>query len=506
MGEAIRRSDDPNVRDIPFALEETLRAADVVLDLLPVATCICDLQGRIVQYNRRALEIWGRAPQPGETHAHFIGASKFFRLDGQSLAPREIPMSEVLATGKAVRDEEVLVERPDGVRIMVEVSIDPLLDPRGHLLGAIQCFQDITERNRMHAELARYQLDLREHEQRLAATYEHAAIGIVETDADGRFLRVNEAICAITGLSREELLGSSLFARTHPVDAEADREAYAKQVRGELGIYSVEKRFRRKDGREVWMSVRSSPVQDAAGRFLYGVRVVQDVTNRKAAEERQKLLVDELNHRVKNTLATVQSLATQTARGTSTPDAFCQTFTGRLMALSQAHDQLTVRHWESAELHRIIAAGAGPYFSQGQSRVVVQGGGVTLRPRAALTLAMTFHELTTNAAKYGALSTAGGRIHVHWYSEQPAQAGLPPVLRIEWREQGGPPVVPPNRRGFGSKFIVGSIASELGGGAELSFDPDGLRCTLRIPFDAAVENMQADDGSGGDPGPPPGQA
>lgn len=495
MGEAIRRSDDPSAHESPVALDETLRAAATVLDLLPVATCICDTQGRIVEYNRRALEIWGRTPQPGETHGHFTQESKFFRPDGQPLAYNQTPMSEVLTTGNAIRAEEVIVERPDGTRIMIEVSIDPLLDSRGQLIGAIQCFQDITERNRMHAELARYQLDLREHEQRLAATYEHAAIGIVETAADGRFLRVNEAICAITGLSREEMLGSTLFARTHPADAEADRTAYAKQVRGEIGIYSVEKRYRRKDGRVIWMAVRSSPVRDASGRFLYGVRVVQDITNRKAIEDRQKLLLDELSHRVKNTLATVQSLAMQTARGTTTPDAFCQVFAGRLMALSQAHDQLTERHWQSADLHSIIAAGAGPYFSQDQSRVAMEGDSVTLRPRAALTLAMTFHELTTNAAKYGALSTAGGRIYVQW-SREPS-ADQPEMLRIEWREEGGPPVEKPSRRGFGSKFIIGSIASELGGAAELSFDRAGLRCTLRIPFETAVESLQAPDAPAG---------
>lgn len=490
MGEATRRPADDVARDIPYALEQTLRAADVVLDLIPVATCICDPRGRIVQYNRQALEVWGRTPQAGETHEHFTGTSKFFRLDGQPLPRSEVPMSEVLASGRPAR-EELIVERPDGTRIVVQVNIDPLIDARGRLLGAIQCFQDITERNRMLAALAQFQLDLREQEQRLAATYEHAAIGIVETDAEGRFLRVNEAICAITGLSREELLGSTLFAGTHPDDADADRAAYARQIRGEIGIYSVEKRFLRKDGKVIWMSVRSSPVQDAEGRFRYGVRIVQDVTDRKAAEERQGLLVDELNHRVKNTLATVQSLASQTARGTSTAEAFRATFEGRLIALSHAHDQLTLRHWESADLRNIIAAGAGPYFSAGESRVTAQGGNVTLRPRAALTLAMTFHELTTNAAKYGALSAAGGRIDVSWESN-PATPGGPAMLRIEWCERNGPPVKPPKRRGFGSKFIVGSIASELGGTAELDFQPTGLRCRLEIPLDASIEDAPRD--------------
>ena len=137
-------------------------------------------------------------------------------------------------------------------------------------------------------------------------------------DAEGRFLRVNQAICNIIGRSREELLGWRLFNSTHPDDRGEDEELYHAQVRGEFDFYSIEKRFSRgDDGRVVWCSIRSSTVRDEVGRFLYSVRVVQDITERKEAEERQRRLIDELNHRVKNTLATVQSLATQTMRGTA---------------------------------------------------------------------------------------------------------------------------------------------------------------------------------------------
>ena len=182
------------------------------------------------------------------------------------------------------------------------------------MFGVVTCFQDITDRKRIYEALQRSQQDLQQQEQRWNATYEHAAIGIVEIDAEGRFLRVNESICDIIGLTREELLGWRLFVRTHPDDRDIDEELYRRQVKGEIGFYSIEKRFVRRDGRVIWCSIRSSTVRDPAGLFLYGVRVVQDITARKEAEDRQKLLMDELNHRVKNTLATVQSLAPQTAR------------------------------------------------------------------------------------------------------------------------------------------------------------------------------------------------
>ena len=305
------------VRPIPPALDAMLRASDGILDLLPIATFICDAKGTILQYNRHAVAIWGRAPQRGQSHDEFRESARFFELDGAPVA-RSI-VAEVLATGNPVRDVERIVERADGTRLIVSVNIDPLRDAKGNLVGAVNCFLDITERKRMDSALERSRLLALEQEQRFAATYEHAAIGISEIAPDGRFLRVNEAICAITGFSREHLLANKLFTHTHPDDADPDRGAFRKQVAGELDFYSVEKRFIRRDGRVIWMSVRSSPVRDADDRLLYLVRVVQDITERKAAEQRQKLLMDELNHRVKNTLATVQSLAAQTARAGATP-------------------------------------------------------------------------------------------------------------------------------------------------------------------------------------------
>ncbi len=478
----------PERRRAPaFTLSQVLHASDDILELLPVAVCICDLEGRIVQYNSRAVEIWGRTPKPGDTHESFTSAVKFYTADG-TLLP-ESRLNYVLKTGQPRRDEEVVVDQPDGSRIAVLVNIDPLLDANGQMVGVVNCFQDITERKRVLEALEQSQQDLRQQQERWNATYEHAAIGIVEIDAEGRFLRVNESICDITGLTREELLGWRLFARTHPDDRDVDEELYRRQVKGDIGFYSVEKRFIRRDGRTIWCSIRSSTVRDAAGNFLYGVRVVQDITARKEADERQKLLMDELNHRVKNTLATVQSLASQTARGTGSPEAFRQSFEGRLIALSHAHDQLTRRHWTSADLRAIVSAATAP-FARGQDRIVIVGEDVTVSPRVALTLAMVFHELTTNAVKYGALSGPSGRVDVSW--RVAARPGQPSLLLIEWREQGGPAVAELERRGFGSRFIEGSVAAELHGVARLDFDPAGLCCTVEVPHETAVAVMDPD--------------
>jgi PAS domain S-box-containing protein len=469
-------------RPMSPALGAILRASDGILDLLPIATFICDANGTILQYNRHAVAVWGRAPEPGQTHDQFRESARFFELDGTPVARSMV--SEVLTSGSPVRDVERIVERADGSRLIVSVNIDPLRNAKGELVGAVNCFLDVTERKRMDVALERSRLHAREQEQRLAATYEHAAIGISEIAPDGAFLRVNEAICAITGYSREELLQSRLFRYTHPDDADPDREGFRKQVGGELDFYSIEKRFIRKDGRIIWLSVRSSPVRDADNRLVYVVRVVQDITERKAAEQRQKLLMDELNHRVKNTLATVQSLASQTARSAHTPAAFREGFEGRLIALSKAHDQLTMHHWESADLRELLSGSLAPYAGVGSERVVLRGEDVVLRPRAVLTLAMAVHELTTNAAKYGALSVPGGRIEIHWRPVRGDNDRL--LLRIDWIEQGGPSVAQPKQRGFGSKLIEGSIAAELGGTARLVFEPQGLHCEILIPIEIAA--------------------
>jgi PAS domain S-box-containing protein len=404
-------------------------------------------------------------PAPNEAHDQFTAGATFYGPDGAPLPPSQIPMALVLRTGMPVRDCELVVERPDGARHVVTVNIDPLVDGHGNRLGAINFFQDITERKQIHDALAQSRSDLREQEQRLAATYEHAAIGIAEVDAQGRLLRVNEAVCAITGRPRETLVGSMLYEKTLPPDAEPDREAFCKQVRGELGIYSIEKRLLRADGRVIWISVRSTPVRDAHGRFLFGVRVVQDITERKAAEERQKLLV---------------------ARSATSAGTFRERFEGRLIALSKAHDQLTVRNWQDAVLRDILNAAIAPYLTGGKDQAVLRGEDIMLRPRAALTLAMVFHELTTNAAKYGALSVAAGKIGVTWAVR--SSESRKPLLSIEWREEGGPTVVKPARRSFGSRFIEGSIASELQGKARILYEPSGVRCTIDLPLASAQQS------------------
>lgn len=355
-----------------------------------------------------------------------------------------------------------------------------LITSNGHFrdgrLLSIRCFTlDVTDwRN---SEEAR-----RESDERLAATYENAKIGIAEADENGRFVRVNDMLCAITGYSREELLAKTFADLTHPEDVAADMADYRRQVRGEIDRYGIEKRYIRRDGRVLHVEVLSSSVRDCAGRFRYGVRVVQDVTELHQATERQKLLIQELNHRVKNTLATVQSLAAQTARHADSIGGFVKAFEARILALATAHDLLTRRHWEGADLGELIDELLAPYDQAAQRRI--EGPWLSITPRTALPLTMALHELATNAAKYGGLADLGGALVVRW--DVDSVSGPTPILEIDWMERTEMPVMPPQRRGFGSLLLERLITRELKGQLALHYEPEGLHCRIGIPLESRM--------------------
>lgn len=208
------------------------------------------------------------------------------------------------------------------------------------------------------------------------------------------------------------------------------------------------------------------------------------VLERKRTEAHQRLLVNELNHRVKNTLAIVQSIATQTFKGKNTDEAARNAFESRLAALAAAHDLLTAENWEAAPLRQVVEE-AGLGCGVPGDRISVTGPDLRLQPKTAVSIAMALHELCTNAVKYGALSTPSGRVDIAWE----IVAGEPGRLRLSWKEKGGPPVAAPARRGFGSRLIERGLASELGGSAELHFLPSGVHFALDAPLPPPEEEL-----------------
>jgi PAS domain S-box-containing protein len=346
-----------------------------------------------------------------------------------------------------------------------------------------RCFTiDVTDKIETEAAL-------REAQERLAVTYENVLAGISETDVEGGFTRVNEGFVTITGYSRDELLAKSFADITHPDDVADDIEKYRRQVAGEIDHYVIEKRYVRKDGQVIWVEVSSSTVHGADGKFGYGVRMVQNITDRRVAEQHRKLLLAELNHRVKNTLATVQALAAHTARNSQSAEDFRRRFEPRLLALSAAHDRLTKNDWRGADLVDIVTEELRAHGAS-DGRVSIDGPSIILLPRVSLTLSMALHELATNALKYGALSSPAGHVDVHWTVEREPGSPYPTQLRLTWQESGGPRAAKPEREGFGSRLLR-VTATELKGELATEWRAEGLVWALSIPLASADFELAA---------------
>lgn len=269
------------------------------------------------------------------------------------------------------------------------------------------------------------------------------------------------------------------FKRTlHPEDRY--KVADFHRMADEIDAYPAEYRILRSDGRLMWMSGRGRVIERGPdGKARRVANIVVDVTERKKSEERTKLLIDELNHRVKNTLATVQAIIAQTLKNKSPGRDTRETVEARLQSLARSHDLLTRENWEGAFLHEVVRQALHPFVRAGDDgKVRLDGRPLRLRPKVALSLGMTLHELATNASKYGALSVESGRVAIRWSTT--AVEGEP-AIALSWQEAGGPSVRPPVRKGFGSRLIEQGLAHELGGDARLQFLPEGVHCTINFP-------------------------
>ena len=286
-------------------------------------------------------------------------------------------------------------------------------------------------------------------------------------------------------LSSEPFTFADMLQLIHPDDRERRSRMVAEAFATRQDL-EVEYRVIRPDGEIVWLLVRGRGEYGADGAPVRAMGVSLDITSRKRAEVRQNTLIAELNHRVKNTLASIQSIALQTSIATQSQKDFLAAFDGRLQALVRAHDLLTANAWQGAKLEDVIGRTLAPYArSQGVGHhLKIEGPLIRLGSETAVTLHMAFHELATNAAKYGALSTAGGSVDVVWTIDR---ASAPAAIEIVWTERGGPPVTSPTRRGFGSNLLENGLAQEFGAMAKLKFEPGGLICEMRFAVSAKFE-------------------
>jgi PAS domain S-box-containing protein len=504
------------------ALRDSEARLKAVLEHVPVGVLLAEApSGRLLLGNRQAEEILGRPVRFGAGVA--AGAAFDAAALGEAAGGAEaFPLARTLATG-AHAQGELRLRRADGGLVWIRAWSAPIRDATGRVTGAVAAFADIgAEREsatalqrQVAAEAAARQAAiaaaeaLAESEERFRRFGEASPDGLWIGDPTGRRLDyASPAFERLWGATQAALAADPglWLARVHPDDRARAAEAIAQAAAGET--LDIEYRLLRNggggDGADLrWIRDIVFPIRDAAGRVTRVGRLLRDVTPRKEWEERQALLMAELNHRVKNTLATVQSLAQQTARGAVAaegPDRpplerYLGDFQARLMALARGHDLLTARTWRGAALDEVVLAALAPWRSAdgGQqpqpTRFQIEGPPIWLEPRQALALALALHELATNAAKHGALSRPEGRVVARWQHDR--QDGM---TTLTWQEQGGPTVRAPARRGFGTRLLQRGLSAELGRDATVSlrYDAAGFGATIR--FRAAAPPAGADGG------------
>lgn len=390
------------------------------------------------------------------------------------------PQIEYVMAGKgAIWQEEQLVPvtrhgRREGVWWTYGYSpIDDSTRPSG-VGGVLVLCNDVTHQ--------RTDVRLVETQRRLNAVLNNASVSIFLMDDKQQCVYMNAAAEKMTGYTLEEVQGRPLHDVIHHTRPDGSHfpleECAIDRAFPEDNQMQGEEVFVHKDGSFYPVAFTASPIRDADANTIGTIIEVREISAEKKAQEHQRILINELNHRVKNTLATVQSLAAQSFRGISKEDQpSIKSFEGRLFALARAHDVLTRENWKKAGLGEIIEEVLEPHRRLG-SRFEINGSAIALPPSTALALAMAVHELATNAAKYGALSTPSGRVAVTWR----VTPGDPLHLALHWQERDGPAVTPPIRKGFGTRLIERMLANELSGEVDLAFEPTGVVCSVRTPL------------------------
>jgi PAS domain S-box-containing protein len=358
---------------------------------------------------------------------------------------------------------------------------DSILGAKGAILVFALCAYVLAA---LFAERRQHEAVLKESEARLQEALAAGAVTAFEWEPRSGLSQRSENATQILGFDPKQTFTSTQFlAQVHP-DDRAHFKAIIDGVSIDSQSYSVTFRFMRLDGREVWLEETSKAEFDAAGRFVRLKGLTRDITRRKQAERRQDLLIAELDHRVKNVLARVTAAVRQTRRRSGTMDEFVKALDGRIQSIAAAHALLSQSRWHGVGLTDLVRRQLAPYTTDANAKI--SGPDTTLTSAETQAVAMVMHELVTNAAKYGALSSPEGSVSVKW---DRTSAGAAAILTITWRELGGPPITAPVKSGYGSNLIRDLIPHELGGTVDLKFSSGGACCKIEIPVDGGPLNF-----------------
>lgn len=427
-----------------------------------------DLSGRFTLVNDQFCAIVGRS------------RDELLTRTMQSIThPSDLPRNQAMFED-AVRDgtpyqHEKRYVRPDGSLVWVSNSVSVIRRSDGTPYGVLAIVIDVSARKEVEQKFVRAAESVR-------LAIEGAGMATWELDL--------ETLSGIWSPSRFDILGlpgsadgtgtlEEWLARVHPDDRHM-AETALRRCMDKGDPFRIDYRIIRADnGAERWLQSSGARIGDGTLGGARFVGVSFDITERKRGEEHMLLLINELNHRVKNTLAIVQGIAKQSFSGSADPAMSLAAFEGRISALASAHDILTRENWAPSSLSALIHEVLAPHLDR-PSAFHLSGPPITVPPKTAVTLALALHELATNATKHGALASPDGLIRISWRID--ADDREVPRLIFEWRETGGPTVLPPKRRGFGTRMIERGLAAELNGVVTIDFAPSGLICTLEAPL------------------------
>lgn len=434
------------------ALRESEERIRAVISQSATGMAQCELDGRFVQVNGRFCEI------VGYSETELLG----MRMDDitypDDLRENTRLFETMMATGENFEIEKRYI-RKDGSLVWVANAVSGLRDSSGRIQRVAGVVTDITERKRVQ-----------QMEQRLAAIIASSDDAILSIDLNMMITSWNSGAERLYGYSAEEAVGRSV-TMILPDDRGEEEPTILAQIHAGQKVEPYETKRRCKNGELVDVLLSVSPIYDAYGRIVGASKTAHDIRAKKEAERLQTVLVGELNHRVKNVLATVMAISRQTLGRDEVDKAAVETFEARLASMARAHDLLIHGKWEEADLSVVIGQALSLYPKE---RFEISGPAVKLAPRTIVSISLAMHELATNAAKYGALSVPDGHVAIRW-SLEPGETDR---LGLRWQETGGPTVKPPTRKGFGSKLIESLLAAELNGQVNISYEPSGVICEV----------------------------
>ena len=473
-------SDIHDRRQTEEALHRAREQLRLAVDATGTGVFDYDLVADVLEWDARTRSFFGLGPEATVDLEVYLAR---LHPDDRDRADEAVRSATDPAGGGVYEITYRTVTPEDGVERWVSAKGQTLFKD-GRPVRLIGTARDVTDARRAEQTL-------RETEERYRLAAKATNDAIWDWDLGTDHILWNEAVQTLFGYAPEAIGPSGTWWKVHihPEDLGRVKTSIQAVIEGVGSGWTEEYRFLRADGSHASILDRGYVIRDGDGRAIRMIGAMLDITERKRAEEHQRLLTGELQHRVKNTLALVQAIASQTLRGTTDVNEMREAFASRLISLGRAHDILTASSWTEAPIADVVDGALAVHRGGAAHRIRTSGPDVHLAAKPALSLALALHELATNATKYGALSNADGTVDLRWHVVHEGEA---PRFRLSWSEQGGPPILAqPTRRGFGSRLIERSFAAEVGGEVTLAYPPTGLVCRLEASLASMQEQLDA---------------